>query len=96
MRAWLWIGAVVSSSAFAHPAGLNGQGCQNNRDSGDYQCHRGGQARQAAPAGSTLAPALAHASGNCFQMPNGQICFVGCRGGTYTVTSSGRKNYAGC
>jgi len=26
----------------------------------------------------------------------GQTCHVGPRGGTYTITASGRKNYSGC
>jgi hypothetical protein len=26
----------------------------------------------------------------------GQTCFVGPRGGTYTITRSGKKNYGGC
>jgi hypothetical protein len=26
----------------------------------------------------------------------GQTCYVGPRGGTYTITASGRKNYSGC
>lgn len=37
--------------------------------------------RQAAPAASR-------------QLPPG--CYVGPRGGTYTITKSGRKNYSGC
>lgn len=31
-----------------------------------------------------------------FTAPSGQTCFVGPRGGTYTITKSGRKNYGGC
>jgi hypothetical protein len=27
---------------------------------------------------------------------SGQTCFVGPRGGTYTITKSGKKNYGGC
>lgn len=27
---------------------------------------------------------------------SGQTCFVGPRGGTYTITASGKKNYGGC
>lgn len=27
---------------------------------------------------------------------NGATCYTGPRGGTYTITASGRKNYAGC
>jgi hypothetical protein len=26
----------------------------------------------------------------------GKICYVGPRGGTYTLTASGKKNYGGC
>ena len=26
--------------AFAHPGGLNAEGCHNNRKTGDYHCHR--------------------------------------------------------
>lgn len=28
--------------------------------------------------------------------PGGATCHVGPRGGTYTITASGRKNYGGC
>ena len=28
--------------AFAHPGGLNAEGCHNNRKTGEYHCHRGG------------------------------------------------------
>lgn len=31
-----------------------------------------------------------------FSSLGGQTCFVGPRGGTYTITKSGRKNYGGC
>ena len=27
--------------AHAHPGGLNGEGCHNNRKTGGYHCHRG-------------------------------------------------------
>lgn len=30
--------------AFAHPGGLNGEGCHNNRRTGGYHCHRGSSA----------------------------------------------------
>lgn len=29
-----------NSVAFAHPGGLNAEGCHNNRKTGDYHCHR--------------------------------------------------------
>ena len=30
-----------ASAVFAHPGGLNSEGCHNNRRTGDYHCHRG-------------------------------------------------------
>ena len=34
----------VSLPAAAHGGGLNSEGCQNNRKTGDYRCHRGSSA----------------------------------------------------
>ncbi|WP_082431086.1 excalibur calcium-binding domain-containing protein [Novosphingobium sp. KN65.2] len=31
---------VTCGCAFAHPGGLNAEGCHNNRKTGDYHCHR--------------------------------------------------------
>lgn len=31
-----------------------------------------------------------------FAAPSGATCYVGPRGGTYTITKSGKKNYSGC
>lgn len=39
---------------------------------------------------------FAPAPNSSFTAPGGQTCFVGPRGGTYTITKSGRKNYGGC
>jgi len=36
--------AVCVSNANAHPGGLNGEGCHNNRKTGDHHCHRGPKA----------------------------------------------------
>jgi len=38
--------AVPVAPALSHPGGLNGEGCHNNRKTGDYHCHRGGSASQ--------------------------------------------------
>lgn len=32
--------ATTGSGALAHGGGLNAQGCHNNRQTGDYHCHR--------------------------------------------------------
>jgi hypothetical protein len=31
-----------------------------------------------------------------YTTPSGKTCYVGPRGGTYTITKSGKKNYGGC
>lgn len=32
--------SLCSQIAFAHPGGLNSEGCHTNRKTGDYHCHR--------------------------------------------------------
>lgn len=47
----------------------------------------------AGPASSrSLSPSTSRAA----PTTSGQTCFVGPRGGTYTITASGKKNYGGC
>jgi hypothetical protein len=73
----------AANQAGAHGGGLNSEGCHHNRKTGDYHCHRAPVARQAVatpPPPGTARPQ----------------CFTGPRGGTYTITASGRKNYGGC
>jgi hypothetical protein len=31
---------IFATLAFAHPGGLNSEGCHNNRKTGEYHCHR--------------------------------------------------------
>jgi endonuclease YncB( thermonuclease family) len=38
--------ALVPAVAFAHGGGLNKEGCHNNRQTGDYHCHRGAKAKK--------------------------------------------------
>ena len=33
---------LLSAPAWSHPGGLNGEGCHNNRSTGEYHCHGGG------------------------------------------------------
>lgn len=72
---------VAPVTVFAHGGGLNAEGCHHNRKTGDYHCHRA-PATQPQPS----------------RPPQGAdpTCHVGPRGGTYTITPSGRKNYNGC
>lgn len=42
------LGALCAGSgALAHGGGLNAEGCHTNRKTGDYHCHRAGQAKAA-------------------------------------------------
>lgn len=41
-------------------------------------------------------PTAAASPSTASQTSGGQTCYVGPRGGTYTITASGRKNYSGC
>ena len=71
----------------AHGGGLNAEGCHNNHKTGDYHCHRAPAAKPAQKPVETS---------NATAAPPGQTCYTGPRGGTYTITPSGRKNYKGC
>jgi hypothetical protein len=82
---------LVASPGFSHPGGLNGEGCHNNRKTGDYHCHRG-KASADPSAGAQSARSMASPP----QQSSGPTCYTGPRGGTYTITKSGRKNYSGC
>lgn len=79
----------------AHGGGLDKDGCHNDRKQGGYHCHRAPAAPIALPDSSSPKrdrnlPAQAQPLG---QQP---ICYTGPRGGRYTITSSGKKNYKGC
>lgn len=76
---------LAGGFAFAHSGGTDAQGCHTNRKTGDYHCHGSkGSSSAAAPQRSAPPPS------------GGPTCHVGPRGGTYTITKSGRKNYSGC
>lgn len=91
-RALLLAAAVAPLAAKAHGGGLNAEGCHNDRKTGGYHCHR---APTVAPR-----PAPSNAAGLVAQPaspgPVRPTCYTGPRGGTYTITPSGRKNYGGC
>jgi hypothetical protein len=95
----LGIAAVLvaaSTSAMAHGGGLDANGCHNNRKTGDYHCHRAPAVASNTTTGAAFAavpPAQATSKAPTPAIPT---CHVGPRGGTYTITASGRKNYGGC
>ena len=69
--------------AWAHGGGLNAEGCHNNHKTGDYHCHRTPPSK---PVQNTQ-PAAATAQ------QDQPVCYTGPKGGTYTITPSGKKNY---
>ncbi|QEZ44161.1 YHYH domain-containing protein [Cupriavidus oxalaticus] len=89
---------LVAGAAVAHGGGLNAEGCHTNRKTGEYHCHRGGgQNSLRTNPGSHYESAKSPSS--FVKAPNsfaGPTCYTGPRGGTYTITASGRKNYGGC
>jgi hypothetical protein len=56
--------AVPLERATAHPGGLNAEGCHNNRKTGDYHCHRSGNATRTS--GRSYG-ALSSSSGGAFR-----------------------------
>ena len=76
---------MASGLVSAHSGGTDSQGCHTNRKTSDYHCH-----------GSKGSNAAAEPRQSDPVQSTGATCYVGSRGGTYTITKSGRKNYAGC
>lgn len=98
---------LTGAEAMAHGGGLNAQGCHNNRKTGDYHCHRAQQVSvpstlqsgtdaPGSNAGSRRYPAQPGKHNVQTPAAASPVCYTGPRGGTYTLTSSGRKNYSGC
>lgn len=59
----------VSASAWAHPGGLNAQGCHNDRKNGGYHCHRAPTEtpppRDDSSSSSTVRPLMGGSYANC-------------------------------
>lgn len=99
----LFLALLVSSQAHAHGGGLNAEGCHNNRKTGDYHCHRAPSTERVPQDNSRVpsppsAPDTRTSGASAQRLFNSGVptCHVGPRGGTYTITPSGRKNYSGC
>jgi len=72
--------------AWAHGGGLNADGCHTNHKTGDYHCHRTPPHKPVQNTQPAAAPVQR-------EQP---VCYTGPKGGTYTITPSGKKNYKGC
>ncbi|WP_459574491.1 YHYH domain-containing protein [Cupriavidus sp. 8B] len=95
----VWFVCVaLSGTAHAHGGGLDANGCHTNRKTGEYHCHRGGgrAAVSAAPDHNATSARTANSFASTGSASPGLKCYTGPRGGTYTITASGRKNYGGC
>jgi len=101
------LGILAGSDVLAHGGGLNAQGCHNERRTGGYHCHRTQQVSMAVPNQFVaIEPNTKRRSQQLMAQPQEQrlptngsgrpTCYTGPRGGTYTLTASGRKNYSGC
>jgi hypothetical protein len=100
-----WMSAVLlllaTGGALAHGGGVNAEGCHTNRKTGDYHCHGGSNHSKSVDpammgAGSSRLGSERAITSRKTLNAGGTTCHVGPRGGTYTITKSGRKNYAGC
>ena len=78
---------LTALPALPHGGGLNAEGCHTNHKTGDYHCHR-------TPAVPQQAASQSQQQGASAKQP--PTCYTGPRGGTYTITPSGKKNYNGC
>ena len=91
---------LLSGTAMAHGGGLNASGCHNNNRTGDYHCHRAPAVYERTNNNATTNLTNENMIGNrLISKPptNSHLtCYIGPRGGTYTITPSGRKNYNGC
>lgn len=104
-RLWSTTAALVwclfTVPAAAHGGGLNKDGCHNDRKSGGYHCHRSPTVAPSVVSSTNAAAAdPIKSSRAASQVPRDSgarpTCYTGPKGGTYTITKSGKKNYAGC
>jgi len=87
-RAYLFSIAYCSFTlAHAHGGGLNSEGCHNNHKTGDYHCHKPPPLPPSQQQQQKVDQSITG---------NKPTCYTGPKGGTYTITPSGKKNYQGC
>lgn len=91
---------LCAMPVLAHGGALNAEGCHMNRKTGVYHCHRASAETEptaGAASGAGGSPrGTAAARAETASPAAGPTCHVGPRGGTYTITKSGKKNYRGC
>lgn len=95
-RAMTALLCALSGLAFAHGGGLDASGCHTNRKTGDYHCHRAPSIQNKTSQPSQGTEAFTRSQPARPSQGADPTCHVGPRGGTYTITPSGRKNYDGC
>jgi len=99
MNAKLLISALLCAQPtilFAHGGGLNAEGCHNNRKTGDYHCHRAPSTQNQTSQPSQGTEAFTRSQPSQHGQGVDTTCHVGPRGGIYTITPCGMRNYNGC
>lgn len=103
MKTILGFALVICTSALAQPPGILLEACNQMEPANKrLECLRAATSvvpRSPAPqalAGATSARSFSPSTTRTTPHASSQTCFVGPRGGTYTITASGKKNYGGC
>lgn len=91
----VWL-IVAPTIALSHGGGLDASGCHHNRKTGDYHCHRAPSTQNQPFQPFQGTEAVTRTQPSRTSQGIDPTCHVGPRGGTYTITPSGRKNYNGC
>ena len=87
---------LAPTIALSHGGGLDASGCHHNRKTGDYHCHRAPATQSQTSQPSQGTETVTRNQPSRPRQGVEPTCYVGPRGGTYTITPSGRKNYKGC
>ena len=90
---WLLVAPTI---ALSHGGGLDSSGCHHNHKTGDYHCHRSPSTQNQPSQPSQGTETVTRTQPSRPSQGIDPTCHVGPRGGTYTITPSGRKNYNGC
>lgn len=94
--AWAQAPAILLEACNAMEPASKRLECLRAANSVQAQPARASSMPQAAYAAPAVSPTRAATSSGSSRSVGGQTCYTGPRGGTYTITASGRKNYGGC
>lgn len=103
-KIWFAAFALFSASTFAQAPAILVEACNQMQPASKRpECLRvAGQRGDTPNASGSTRPVAAYSTtpstsrSAAPRSAGGQTCYTGPRGGTYTITASGRKNYSGC